>query len=702
MNKRPLSYLSAGFVVIMCGCGGGAGGPTVPSQSNTGTQDTNTTDTNTTTPPVVTPPVVTPPVETGPIAGVDYTNPAQFWQTAPLTATTKTNMSQIYQSNVNVAHDNGYTGGDLSKTLTYTTVASDTGNRNLQTIIGIIDSGINANAGEFNSTNKIVAWKDFSPTASSTPYEKTYHGTFVSYLAAGNRDSAQDAFYGVAYGAQLAVANGMENGKMWYSPEALNWMAELKNTLDTNSSRLVAVNMSYGGYNSPNLTEMNAMKNVLNAGITLTVGAGNNGYDCLSAATCSDQAYAPWYDANSTASFLNASGGFIVAGSVDADNNISSFSNRAGLTKSNYLVTKAENLYFPDMGAGYVSVSGGTSYSAPQVAGAIALLTQKWPHLKGSEHAQILFDTATDLGEAGVDDIYGHGLMNLEKAFNPIGNLVIPAKTVSAQNVNTPSASVVATAQSASASSVRTSSALVSFATSALLSNTIAIDSYKRDFKVDMASAAGTTGTAPVDFDSFFSFRQGNLLIGQDTSRNLPMLGYVLGDTTLRASFDGSSMFGTTGTGALGIGSGKSAYLNARKTFALNNEITLGVEGTYGYGTAGHADNSLIGATSAHALGGKAEIAYNGFGVGYKIPLRTVSGEASITAPTGIDTNGNVVYNSETISLKPSSFQQTVSMFYRYGSRYTNLLAELSRTNDAYGVQGVDSSDAKVLLSRWF
>lgn len=58
----------------------------------------------------------------------------------------------------------------------------------------------------------------------------------------------------------------------------------------------------------------------------------------------------------------------------------------------------------------------GNSFAAPAIAGAAALLKQYWPQLGGKAIAQILLDTATDLGPAGVDQQFGVGLLNLDNA----------------------------------------------------------------------------------------------------------------------------------------------------------------------------------------------------------------------------------------------------------------------------------------------
>jgi subtilisin family serine protease len=58
----------------------------------------------------------------------------------------------------------------------------------------------------------------------------------------------------------------------------------------------------------------------------------------------------------------------------------------------------------------------GNSFAAPAIAGAAALLKQYWPQLGGKAISRILLDTATDLGDKGVDQLFGAGLLNVEAA----------------------------------------------------------------------------------------------------------------------------------------------------------------------------------------------------------------------------------------------------------------------------------------------
>ena len=74
-------------------------------------------------------------------------------------------------------------------------------------------------------------------------------------------------------------------------------------------------------------------------------------------------------------------------------------------------------LGIPTVGKDGESVTvNGNSFAAPAIAGAAALLKQYWPKLGGREISRILLDTATDLGAPGVDQVFGAGLLDVEKA----------------------------------------------------------------------------------------------------------------------------------------------------------------------------------------------------------------------------------------------------------------------------------------------
>ena len=105
----------------------------------------------------------------------------------------------------------------------------------------------------------------------------------------------------------------------------------------------------------------------------------------------------------------------IFVGSYDnSTNDLAYYSVSAGLAADHFIVADGTSPF----GTGI-----GTSYAAPRVTGAIGLISQKFPSLSAQDRKGLILDTATDLGASGVDRVYGHGLLNVTNALNPLGML---------------------------------------------------------------------------------------------------------------------------------------------------------------------------------------------------------------------------------------------------------------------------------------
>ncbi len=59
----------------------------------------------------------------------------------------------------------------------------------------------------------------------------------------------------------------------------------------------------------------------------------------------------------------------------------------------------------------------GTSMSSPHVVGAILLLREAFPYLRGLDFKEALYNSCTDLGEMGEDNIFGKGIINVFAAY---------------------------------------------------------------------------------------------------------------------------------------------------------------------------------------------------------------------------------------------------------------------------------------------
>ena len=105
---------------------------------------------------------------------------------------------------------------------------------------------------------------------------------------------------------------------------------------------------------------------------------------------------------------------YIWVGSLTDDGTaLTSYSHSAGEMANDFMVAHDDVLAQGD--------GAGTSFAAPRVAGAAALVRQKFPRLDGMELKALLLHTAEDMGEPGPDPVYGHGKLDLENTLSPQG-----------------------------------------------------------------------------------------------------------------------------------------------------------------------------------------------------------------------------------------------------------------------------------------
>ncbi|TGG82014.1 MAG: hypothetical protein ERJ69_05120, partial [Aphanocapsa feldmannii 288cV] len=122
---------------------------------------------------------------------------------------------------------------------------------------------------------------------------------------------------------------------------------------------------------------------------------------------------------------------WLMVASVDQDNVISSFSNHCGVAMDFCISAPGEGIYSAignnenSDNSKYADDLEGTALAAAHVAGAVALLKQQFPSMSGPQIIDRLKKTAEDLGEPGVDNIYGYGLLNLKLAAEPEGSLSV-------------------------------------------------------------------------------------------------------------------------------------------------------------------------------------------------------------------------------------------------------------------------------------
>lgn len=313
--------------------------------------------------------------------------------------------------------------------------------------VATLDTGISSVHREFMRTGKLLPGLN-AVTGGADVTDRSGHGSHVAGIIASLRDGRGNA--GVAHGATLLPVKIFPDSG---SGSTLALDAGLRHAI----GKAAIVNLSIGA-SGP--FDARAMQEAVKGGLLIVAAAGNDG--------------AP--TSNWPARFAReawANGQIIAVGAVDGSNRIASFSNRAGDTAAWFLVAPGVGVVSAHRNDQYASMSG-TSMAAPMVSGAAALLMQMWPRLRADQVATILLVTATDLGAPGIDPIYGRGLLNIEKALQPVGMLT--TTTYNGKTIRVLSGSMQPSAAT---------SAIWSLAASGQL-RAVGRDDFQRDFGIDL------------------------------------------------------------------------------------------------------------------------------------------------------------------------------------------------------------------------
>jgi len=331
-----------------------------------------------------------------------------------------------------------------------------------------------------------------------------YHGSVVAGLIGAQRND--EGMMGVAYNASLIPIKLDETMEEQLSllPQAINAGADIVNFSTASLAPLHEEEglISRFNYRMQRLpAELTGLRAAAKSNTIVVVAAGNyldsthtdTPYDpsVVAVAPLSDYFNGKTPDEDGvTYNLKNLFVNVVSVNYVNANYQLSSYSAKCGITKDYCIAApggdgaEGDWMWGPTYGysqgsstAGYTYVgSSGTSFAAPIVSGALAVIKGAFPHLTNQQVVQILLETATDLGAPGVDEIYGHGLVNLEAATSPIGLPQI-SLTSAASGGAIPAAS----------SSVYVPASLGAMK-AALPSKMIVLDKYSRAFQIPTAS----------------------------------------------------------------------------------------------------------------------------------------------------------------------------------------------------------------------
>lgn len=331
--------------------------------------------------------------------------------------------------------------------------------------VAVLDSGVDMENPEFAGRIH-PASQDATGNGRSID-DSDGHGTSVSGVAlAAKNDSG---VHGVSFAASLLALRTDAPGSCTGDDDGCSHNdSALARAIDIAvSSRARVINMSLGG-SAANAQLRNAIARATAAGAIVVISAGNDGNP----------------EPDPLALVANdplARNQVIIAGSIGTagdPNAISTFSNRAGSGAGHYVAAPGYRVRsFDELGDGYLY--SGTSYAAPGVSGAVALLFSAFPNLTAAQVVDILFTSANDAGATGTDGEFGRGIVNLGRAFQPIGATSLAGSAVPVSGDN-------ATLGGAMGDGVQLGSAL---------QGAVILDGFDRAFAVDLAS---TLNAAPV------------------------------------------------------------------------------------------------------------------------------------------------------------------------------------------------------------
>ncbi len=273
--------------------------------------------------------------------------------------------------------------------------------------VGVIDTGIDTDHPELRA-NLHAKSTDIVVARNGMPLDDVgKHGTAVAGIIAARRDG--NGMHGIAPKAKLLAVRADREGTC---PDGCRFgQSDLAAATDyARTNGAAVINYSLTASDLGDGFE-HALRRAADAGAVLVMAAGNH--------TLTDPEYPGRFATSGT-----MKGRAIVVGALSQDDRIASFSNRAGVAKDAFIVAPGTRIHTTYVGGRQGTLSG-TSIAAPIVSGAAALILDAAPHLTPEQVVALLLNTAEDLGDPGVDAVYGHGLLDLDAALSPQGSLVV-------------------------------------------------------------------------------------------------------------------------------------------------------------------------------------------------------------------------------------------------------------------------------------
>ncbi len=337
--------------------------------------------------------------------------------------------------------------------------------------VGIIDTGIDVQHPDFAGAIAGASTDIVSGVAANVD-DQAGHGTAVAGIV-GARADGYDV-RGVAPGSTLLAVRAESS----CAPNCTFYHSDLARATDhavANGAKVLNFSLGGSGIDAGWRT---ALTNALTPGVLADGTTPDPARERVIVAAAGNAGGANPIDPADWLAGADGQGRGLAVGAVDSTGALAPFSNKAGTAKDHFLVAPGVNVVSTRKDGGTATFNG-TSFAAPAVSGAAAVVWGASPYLTGREVVDILLQSATDLGAPGVDDIFGHGLLNLDAALQPVGGTSIPTGTTVAAG-GAPVATTGLALGSAFGDALRHQQAL---------SQAMMLDAYGRPFQVDLSDS---------------------------------------------------------------------------------------------------------------------------------------------------------------------------------------------------------------------
>jgi len=266
--------------------------------------------------------------------------------------------------------------------------------------VGVLDTGIDTE--HETLVGRTIATKDFvSQYEDNTPNDGHGHGTHCSGTIGGTNSGGKHI--GVAPGVQFVVGKIFGDSGSTSVAAIMNgmqWITDPDGDPETNDFPRVVSNSWGGPLNNRWEDIINTWRSV---GIIPVFAAGNSG------------------PRPNTVGAPGAYKQVLSIGATDSQDKVARFSSRGPVQYNNETYIKPDvsapgvDVYSAKPGGGFQNMSG-TSMATPHVAGVVALMLQADPEIDHDRVAEILEETALELGAPGKDGAYGSGRVNAFEA----------------------------------------------------------------------------------------------------------------------------------------------------------------------------------------------------------------------------------------------------------------------------------------------